>query len=82
MLADGSLAGAAFDVFDTEPIPSDNPLLSAPADHLLLSPHVSGSTQQSSVRLMDGVAANVSRAVRGEPVRDVVNGVDPLVRRR
>jgi phosphoglycerate dehydrogenase-like enzyme len=82
MLADGSLGGAAFDVFDTEPIPSDNPLLSAPPEHLVLSPHVSGSSQQSSVRLMGGVTANVSRAVRGEPLRDVVNGVDPLVRRR
>ncbi len=82
LLADGSLGGAAFDVYETEPIPADNPLLALEHDRLLLSPHVAGSTQQSGVRLMGGVVANVSRVIRGEPVRDVTNGVDPSVRRR
>jgi phosphoglycerate dehydrogenase-like enzyme len=82
MLASGALGGAAFDVYDAEPLPADSPLLSAPRDRLLLSPHTAGSTTQSSVRLIEGVQANVARALRGEPVRDVVNGAPPLVRRR
>ncbi len=82
MLESGALGGAAFDVYGSEPLPGDSPLLTAPRDHLLLSPHVAGSTQQSGGRLISGVAANVARAVRGEPVIDVVNGAPPLVRRR
>lgn len=76
----GRLAGAAFDVYDTEPLPADSPLRRAP--NALLSPHAAGSTVQSMGRLIAAVTANVRRAVTGEPVIDVVNGVDPLVRRR
>jgi phosphoglycerate dehydrogenase-like enzyme len=82
MLTSGALSAAAFDVYEQEPINPDNPLLTAPRDRLVLSPHASGSTQQSSVRLMQGVTANVSRAVSGGTVHDVVNGVDPQIVRR
>lgn len=38
-LKDGTIAGAAIDVYETEPpLPKDHPLLSAP--HCLLSPHI------------------------------------------
>jgi phosphoglycerate dehydrogenase-like enzyme len=82
MLTSGALSGAAFDVYEQEPIRPDHPLLSAPRDRLVLSPHASGSTQQSNVRLIQGVIANVSQAVAGGTVRDVVNGVDPRIIRR
>ena len=74
MLAAGTLGGAAFDVYEHEPLPPDSPLRAAPPDRVLLSPHVAGSTQQSSARLIQGVVANMRRAVSGEPVIDVVNG--------
>jgi phosphoglycerate dehydrogenase-like enzyme len=82
MLAAGTLGGAAFDVYEQEPLPADSPLRDAPADRLLLSPHVAGSTQQSSGRLIQGVVANMRRAVSGEAVLDVVNGVPAQVQRR
>jgi phosphoglycerate dehydrogenase-like enzyme len=82
MLAAGTLGGAAFDVYEQEPLPADSPLRTAPRDRLLLSPHLAGVTQQSSGRLIDGVVANLRRAVTGEPVIDVVNGVSAQVRRR
>jgi D-3-phosphoglycerate dehydrogenase len=82
MLAAGKLGGAAFDVFEHEPLPADSPLRTAPNDRLLLSPHVAGSTQQSSVRLIQGVLANIERAVTGDAVHDVVNGAAAQVRRR
>ena len=78
----GRLAGAAFDVYDTEPLPMDSPLLRIPRERVLLTPHVAGSTAQSVTRLMQRTVANLGRAVRGEPVEDVVNGVDAVVRRR
>jgi phosphoglycerate dehydrogenase-like enzyme len=80
LLADGRLAGAAFDVYASEPLPADSPLRTA--ERVLLTPHIAGNTAQSSVRLVKAVAANLRRAVTGEPVADVVNGVDPVVRRR
>ncbi|RRO20745.1 D-2-hydroxyacid dehydrogenase [Saccharopolyspora rhizosphaerae] len=36
------IAGAALDVFDTEPLPTDSPLWEMP--HVLISPHMSGDT--------------------------------------
>jgi phosphoglycerate dehydrogenase-like enzyme len=82
MLKSGALAGAAFDVYEQEPLPADSPLLSLQHDRLLLSPHAAGSTIQSNVRLIQGVASNVGRAVSGAAVIDVVNGVTPVIRRR
>ncbi|HSP39294.1 MAG TPA: NAD(P)-dependent oxidoreductase [Frankiaceae bacterium] len=78
----GRLAGAAFDVYATEPIPADSPLLRLPRERILLTPHIAGSTAQSITRLLQRTVANLGRAVRGEPVEDVVNEVDPVVRRR
>ncbi len=81
MLAAGALGGAAFDVYEHEPLPADSPLRSAPSDRLLLSPHVAGARGSRAARLIQGVVANLRRAVTGEPVRDVVNGT-PVVRQR
>jgi D-3-phosphoglycerate dehydrogenase len=82
MLAAGTLGGAAFDVYEHEPLPADSPLRSAPGDRLLLSPHLAGVTRQSTGRLIEGVVANLRRAVTGEPVIDVVNGMAAQVQRR
>jgi phosphoglycerate dehydrogenase-like enzyme len=79
-LADGRVAGAALDVFATEPLPADSPLRTAP--NVLLSPHAAGATGQAAMRILGLTTANLTRALSGEPVVDVVNGVDPLVRRR
>ncbi|HVE99132.1 MAG TPA: 2-hydroxyacid dehydrogenase [Mycobacteriales bacterium] len=80
LLDEGHLAGAALDVYDVEPPAADDPVRSH--ERVLLSPHISGGTVQSRLRILTQVAANLRRAVSGEPVLDVVNGADPLVRRR
>ena len=79
-LASGHVRGAALDVFTAEPLPADSPLRDQP--HVLLSPHLAGSTSQSAMRLFGQTKANLARVLAGEPVLDVVNGVDPQVRRR
>jgi D-3-phosphoglycerate dehydrogenase len=76
----GALAGAALDVYDVEPLPKGSPLREE--DRILLSPHAAGATRQAQTRLVEGMVANIKRAVTGEQVVDVVNGVDPVVRRR
>jgi len=76
----GALAGAALDVYATEPLPVDSPLRSE--DRVLLSPHAGGATREAQGRLIRAVIDNVRRAVTGEPVHHVVNGLDPVIRRR
>ena len=79
-LASGALAGAALDVYAAEPLPPDSPLRSD--DRILLSPHAGGATREAQGRLIGAVVENVRRAVAGEPVLHVVNGLDPVIRRR
>jgi phosphoglycerate dehydrogenase-like enzyme len=76
----GHLAGAALDVYATEPLPAGSPLRDD--DRILLSPHAAGASREAQGRLIGLVIDNIRRAVSGEPVLHVVNGVDPVIRRR
>ncbi|MGN6474146.1 MAG: NAD(P)-dependent oxidoreductase, partial [Mycobacteriales bacterium] len=76
----GALAGAALDVYDSEPLPDPHPFREE--ERILLSPHAAGATRQAQARLIEGIVANIRRAVTGEPVLHVVNGIDPVIRRR
>ncbi len=44
-LVDGGIAGAGLDVFETEPLPADSPLLAC--GNTILAPHVAGSTEDA-----------------------------------
>ncbi len=50
-LASGRIAGAALDVFDEEPLPSDSPLWDTPK--LIISPHVGGQFRGNLQRGID-----------------------------
>jgi len=76
----GAMSGAALDVFDTEPLPADSPLRRE--DKIVLSPHSAGATRQAQARLIGAVVENVRRAVTGDPVQYVVNGLPALIQRR
>lgn len=76
-VADAANAGkivAGIDVFDPEPPPSDHPLRSAA--NVILSPHVAGTTRESVGRMMTAAFENLQRFSRGEPLNDVINGVN------
>ena len=60
-LAGGHLAGAALDVFETEPLPAGSPLAGAP--NLVLTPHVAGVTRESNVRVSTLIAEKVAQAL-------------------
>ena len=79
-LASGHVGGAALDVFSTEPLPAGSPLREAA--NVLLSPHMAGSTVQAAMRIVGQSTANLRRVLGGQPVVDVVNGLDPVVVRR
>lgn len=67
----GRIAGAALDVFHTEPLPEDSPLWEAPG--LWISPHMSGDTvgwrNDLAVQFLD----NFDRWYAGEPLHNVVD---------
>jgi phosphoglycerate dehydrogenase-like enzyme len=73
-LRDGTIAGAALDVFDVEPLPADSPLWSM--SNVLVSPHMSGDYHGFEVDMMGVFTDNLNRWRRGDQLRNVV---DPAV---
>lgn len=66
----GRLAGAVIDVYEEEPVASDNPLLQM--DNVLLSPHCSGHSVESAQN-MSMVAADIVRVLNGQKPEHPVN---------
>jgi len=68
-----TIAGAGIDVFSTEPVHPDNPLLGVESEQLLLSPHVAGVTNEAAGRIITMATANIARALKGEKPESLVN---------
>ena len=69
-LQDKLIAGAGLDVFEKEPIDSNNPLLTM--DNVILTPHISAGTVDALNQKMRAVFANFERCVKGEEIHDRV----------
>lgn len=70
-LDSGPLAGAALDVFETEPLPADHPLWTA--ENVVITPHMSGDAAGWHDRLASLFVDNFHRYAGG---RDLLNVVD------
>lgn len=70
-LEEGVIAGAALDVFGTEPTPADYPLLQAP--NLIATPHIGASTHESMERTILAVAEDFYRFFQGDKMSYLVN---------
>lgn len=68
---DGTVAGAAIDVFTEEPLPADNPLRGV--DGIILTPHLGASTVEAQIGVSIDVAEGIRAALNGEPVTAAVN---------
>ncbi len=65
------IAGAALDVFSSEPLASDSPYLQL--DNVILSPHVAGSTKESNERIAISAAHAVLDVLNGKMPRHICN---------
>jgi len=65
------IAGAALDVFETEPLPREHPLWKR--EDVILTPHVAAASVHIAGRHLAALLDNVGRFVRGEPLLNVVD---------
>jgi D-3-phosphoglycerate dehydrogenase len=71
-LTSGKLAGAGLDVFETEPVPADNPLLKLP--NVITAPHMAGVTKESVERMGVTTITNMLDVLDGKPnLENVIN---------
>lgn len=67
----GQLAGAALDVFATEPLPTNSPLWTLP--NVLLSPHTAGLSVRENERIVDRFGENLRRYLAGDELLDRIH---------
>ncbi len=63
-LRGGKIGGAALDVFETEPTPLDNPLLSMP--NVLVTPHIASASWETRRKMAVRSTGNVLSYLKGE----------------
>ena len=73
-LAAGSIAGAALDVYEVEPLPPDSPLRQAP--NLVMTPHIGASTSDAQVRVAVEVAERIEQALTTGDVSGALNAAE------
>lgn len=70
-LATGRLAGAALDVFESEPLDPASPLWDMP--NVIVSPHIGGDVAGTPAAFTSVFLANLRRYLAGEPLDNIVD---------
>ncbi|MFP6618327.1 MAG: D-2-hydroxyacid dehydrogenase [Pirellulaceae bacterium] len=65
------LAGAALDVFETEPLPPEHPLWQMP--NVLITPHVAACSPHIAIRHLETLCHNIKQFAAGLPLINVTN---------
>jgi phosphoglycerate dehydrogenase-like enzyme len=71
-LNEGWIAGAGLDVYDTEPLPADDPLRHAP--RTVLTPHLGYVTARTMSHWYEDAVEDIAAWQRGEPIRLLIPG--------
>ncbi|MCR5438764.1 MAG: phosphoglycerate dehydrogenase [Selenomonas sp.] len=67
----GIVAGAAIDVYTSEPVGPDHPLVGVPG--IVLTPHLGASTVEAQIGVSLDVSEGILAALKGQPVSTAVN---------
>jgi glyoxylate reductase len=70
-LVDNTIWAAGLDVYETEPVPMDEPLLKL--DNVVLPPHLGSASVATRIKMATTAAENCLAGVRGEVPPNVVN---------
>jgi phosphoglycerate dehydrogenase-like enzyme len=70
-LRSGALGGAALDVTDPEPLPTDHPLWQAP--NLIITPHISSESELGVTRVWEIARENLRRYIAGDKMLSEVD---------
>lgn len=70
-LRKGTIAGAALDVFETEPLPPENPLWKM--ENVIITPHIAGARPDYLHAVSEIFCRNLTRYLSGEPMFNVVD---------
>jgi D-3-phosphoglycerate dehydrogenase len=70
-ISNGHVAGAALDVFETEPLPADSPLRKI--SKLVLTPHLGASTAEAQESVGIEIAQSIRAALLEGTIRNAVN---------
>jgi D-3-phosphoglycerate dehydrogenase len=73
-LREGAIAGAALDVYETEPLDTDSPLRDVP--NLVLTPHLGASTAEAQEGVATEVAVKIRAMFESGDVSSAVNAAD------
>ncbi|MEM6427995.1 MAG: D-2-hydroxyacid dehydrogenase [Deinococcota bacterium] len=65
-LGEAWIAGALFDVFETEPLPENDAMWDVP--NLVVTPHTSFRSPHNAERILEEFSANLSRFIADEPL--------------
>ena len=70
-LREGRLGGALLDVFDKQPLTGSEPVFDCP--NLMMTPHIAGITESSSLGTSEGAVRTMLALLRNERPKNVVN---------
>lgn len=70
-LKEGIIAGAALDVFETEPLPKDSPLWEL--ENVIITPHNSWISEMRNERRFNIIYENLKRYINGKPLKNIVD---------
>ncbi|WP_077328265.1 2-hydroxyacid dehydrogenase [Virgibacillus siamensis] len=70
-LKQGEIAAAALDVFEQEPIDSDNPLLQM--SNVVTTPHIGSSTVETELKMSELAADNLEAGLNGEKPPNLID---------